>query len=123
MKKYAFLLFSAFVLLGCEPASKPENSQALQTVSGEPVDKNRGLTFPQDHGPHLEQGIEWWYVTANLTAETGETFGAQWTLFRTQVPLPFESKWWDNQLYLCSLCTATRAVSCSLRTLCACWTS
>ncbi|WP_445947260.1 lipocalin-like domain-containing protein, partial [Shewanella sp.] len=55
--------------------------------------------FPQDHGPHLEQGIEWWYITANLTADTGETFGAQWTLFRTQVPLPVKSTWWDNQLY------------------------
>ena len=99
MTKYAFLLFALFPLLGCKPAPKPENSQALQTVSGEPVEPGKGLVFPQDHGAHLAQGIEWWYVTANLTAETGETFGAQWTLFRTQVPLPFESKWWDNQLY------------------------
>ncbi|CAM4021736.1 lipocalin-like domain-containing protein [Pseudoalteromonas byunsanensis] len=99
MTKYAFLLLSILLLLGCEPAPQAQHSQALQTASGEPVDKNRGVIFPQDHGPHLKQGIEWWYVTANLSAETGETFGVQWTLFRTQLPLPFESTWWDNQLY------------------------
>jgi len=94
-----FLALMVLLLLGCEPAPKTPTTPALQTVSGQAVDKNRGVVFPQDHGPHLEQGIEWWYVTANLTADTGETFGAQWTLFRTQVPVPFESIWWDNQLY------------------------
>lgn len=99
MTKYVFSLLLICPLLGCEPTPKVENSEALQIVSGTPVDKNRGVIFPQDHGAHLAQGIEWWYVTANLTAESGETFGAQWTLFRTLVPLPFESTWWDNQLY------------------------
>lgn len=99
MIKCFFLVLSMLLVLGCEPAPKSKNSHALQTVSGEPVDKKRGVVFPQDHGPHLEQGIEWWYITMNLTADTGETFGAQWTLFRTRAPLPFESTWWDNQLY------------------------
>lgn len=103
MIKYAgltlLMLLLTLLLLGCEPAATSKNSQALQTVSGEPVDKKTGLVFPQDHGPHPEQGIEWWYITANLTADTGETFGVQWTLFRTQLPLPFASTWWDNQLY------------------------
>ena len=101
MTKYIYLLLSSLLLLGCEPAAAPKAKkfQALQTVSGEPVDKSRGVIFPQDHGAHLKQGIEWWYITANLTADTGERFGAQWTMFRTQVPLPFESAWWDNQLY------------------------
>jgi len=94
-----FLAVLVLCLLGCEPAPKTPTTAALQTVSGQAVAKDRGVVFPQDHGPHLEQGIEWWYVTANLTADTGETFGAQWTLFRTQVPVPFESSWWDNQLY------------------------
>jgi predicted secreted hydrolase len=94
-----FLALLVLLLLGCEPAPKTPTTPALHTVSGQAVDKDRGVVFPQDHGPHPEQGIEWWYVTANLTADTGETFGAQWTLFRTQVPFPFESAWWDNQLY------------------------
>lgn len=99
MTKYAFILLSILLLLGCEPAPQRPNIDAVQTVSGKPVDRNRGVILPQDHGPHLEQGIEWWYVTANLTATTGETFGVQWTLFRTQMPLPIKSTWWDNQLY------------------------
>ncbi len=99
MTKYAVLLLLTLLLCSCEPAPKADNSQALQTSSGKPVDKDRGVNLPQDHGPHIEQGIEWWYITANLTAETGESFGMQWTLFRTLVPLPFASTWWDNQLY------------------------
>ena len=99
MMRCLWCVFIMALLLGCEPAAKTTNSQGLHLVSGEPVDKSTGITLPQDHGAHLAQGIEWWYLTANLTADTGETFGAQWTLFRTQVPLPFASTWWDNQLY------------------------
>ena len=97
--KLILILIGIVLLQACEPAQKPQDANALQTVSGQPVDQTRGVRLPQDHGPHLAQGIEWWYVTANLTASTGETFGAQWTLFRTQMPLPFKSTWWDNQLY------------------------
>ena len=32
---------------------------------------------------HPEFRIEWWYITANLTDESGEDLGIQWTLFRT----------------------------------------
>ncbi|REL27092.1 ABC transporter [Thalassotalea euphylliae] len=133
---FSFLL--AFLLLACEPvALKIETSKdkasnqdsAWQTASGEPVEQGRTLVFPQDHGIHQVQGIEWWYLTANLTASTGETFGVQWTLFRTLMPIkttmpigesvanrsksPTEPsanslnqhqpqpqiRWWDNNLY------------------------
>lgn len=40
------------------------------------------LAFPEDHGPHPDYRIEWWYLTANLEAEDGRPFGVQWTLFR-----------------------------------------
>ncbi|SLN33472.1 Hydroxyneurosporene synthase (CrtC) [Roseisalinus antarcticus] len=43
----------------------------------------RAFAFPQDHGAHPGYRIEWWYVTASLTAEDGREMGAQWTLFRT----------------------------------------
>jgi len=39
--------------------------------------------FPADHGAHPTFRIEWWYVTANLTAADGREMGAQWTLFRS----------------------------------------
>jgi len=43
----------------------------------------RSLSFPADHGAHPTFRVEWWYLTANLTGEDGQTFGVQWTLFRT----------------------------------------
>lgn len=41
------------------------------------------FAFPDDHGPHPDFRIEWWYVTANLKDETGTDYGVQWTLFRS----------------------------------------
>lgn len=49
------------------------------------------LSFPKDHGPHPDFGIEWWYLTANLEDEHGEPLGIQWTLFR-QAQQPKASK-------------------------------
>ncbi|AEY01912.1 hypothetical protein GU3_10780 [Oceanimonas sp. GK1] len=40
------------------------------------------LRFPEDHGPHPDFRIEWWYLTANLEDKDGEPLGMQWTLFR-----------------------------------------
>ena len=39
--------------------------------------------FPADHGPHPDFRVEWWYLTAVLEGEDGETYGVQWTLFRS----------------------------------------
>ena len=39
--------------------------------------------FPADHGAHPDYRIEWWYLTANLTAADGTPYGLQWTLFRS----------------------------------------
>ena len=33
--------------------------------------RRRAFTFPEDHGPHPDFRIEWWYVTANLTGADG----------------------------------------------------
>ncbi|MHB0775167.1 lipocalin-like domain-containing protein [Halomonas sp. WWR20] len=46
------------------------------------------LDFPQDHGPHPDYRIEWWYLTANLHAEDGTPYGVQWTLFRQAIAPP-----------------------------------
>ncbi len=90
-----------FVLSACQPAneSKTENTPVLAIASGKPVVKDQALSFPVDHGIHPEQGIEWWYLTANLANDSGETFGVQWTLFRTLIPSKIDSYWWDNNLY------------------------
>lgn len=100
--------------------SSPSSTQTssftfTQYQAGEPVVSGVPLRFPYDHGEHLAQSIEWWYLTANLTANSGETFGAQWTLFRANIPDTSSSKqningdtpslnvmsnpWWQGQLY------------------------
>ncbi|MGJ8534852.1 MAG: lipocalin-like domain-containing protein [Alphaproteobacteria bacterium] len=59
------------------------------------------FSFPQDHGPHPDYRIEWWYVTANLTDADGNPHGIQWTLFRqTMTPGTEESGWNDGQVWL-----------------------
>ncbi|MQQ07161.1 iron ABC transporter permease [Epibacterium sp. SM1979] len=54
--------------------------------------------FPQDHGPHPDFRIEWWYVTANLQDADGQDYGIQWTLFRSAVR-PYETDGWDSPQY------------------------
>ncbi len=48
-------------------------------------DPGTRFAFPEDHGAHPDFRIEWWYVTANLTAADGRVFGIQWTLFRNAI--------------------------------------
>lgn len=48
-------------------------------------DPTTRFSFPEDHGAHNEFRIEWWYVTAVLTGDDGQTYGAQWTLFRNAI--------------------------------------
>ncbi len=62
------------------------------------------LRFPEDHGPHPDYRIEWWYLTANLEDERGEPVGLQWTLFRQGLTAPDErpepSPWAADQLWM-----------------------
>jgi len=53
------------------------------------------LRFPDDHGPHADYRIEWWYLTANLTGDDGRDYGVQWTLFRNALA-PEERDGWDS---------------------------
>lgn len=48
----------------------------------------REFQFPLDHGPHPEYRYEWWYVTGNLDATTGERFGFELTFFRFALAPP-----------------------------------
>ncbi|APH71619.1 lipocalin-like domain-containing protein [Aquibium oceanicum] len=58
-------------------------------------EQGRQFQFPQDHGPHPDYRIEWWYVTANLTGPDGADYGLQWTLFRTALA-PGEAEGWES---------------------------
>ncbi len=48
----------------------------------------RRFEFPRDHGPHPDFRHEWWYVTGNLDAESGERFGFELTIFRVGLVPP-----------------------------------
>ncbi|BBN82227.1 iron ABC transporter permease [Pseudoalteromonas sp. A25] len=98
MKFRLCLIFLCALLCACKPAV-PEQQHAWQMAQGERVKKGTPLVFPGDHGAHPKQGIEWWYITANLHTESGETFGIQWTLFRAQLNAQIHSQWWDNNVY------------------------
>ncbi len=72
-----------------------KNSNPLQGLSDssgkyEKPSKIEGFNFPEAHAPHKSFQQEWWYLTANLTTENGQTLATQWTLFRRAV----EDKHW-----------------------------
>ena len=58
------------------------------------------LVFPRDHGAHPDYRIEWWYLTANLDGAGGQTYGAQWTLFRTALAPGEQQGWQSPQLWM-----------------------
>ncbi|MCO7190419.1 MULTISPECIES: lipocalin-like domain-containing protein [unclassified Pseudoalteromonas] len=107
MQFTGLILLIILVLTGCQPgAPEAKKNNAAMAVLGQelgvPVSAAHSLVFPRDHGAHPEQGVEWWYVTGNLSAQDGTQFGMQWTLFRVLDPgfSAFQgSPWWDGQLY------------------------
>jgi predicted secreted hydrolase len=63
----------------------------------------REFIFPQDHGPHPEYAIEWWYYTGNLDTAQGRHFGYQLTFFRiglTPTPAARASDFATSNIYM-----------------------
>ena len=91
----AAALAMAFLLL--LPASIPRPALAWQQAL-----QPRTLTFPRDHGQHGAFQTEWWYLTGNLTAKNGRSFGFQFTLFRRGVrkQTATDNLWAVRDLYL-----------------------
>jgi len=70
------------------------------------------FAFPRDHGPHPQFRQEWWYVSGNLDAPSGERLGFELTFFRfalepapaaapAAVPAPAPaSAWRTRQIYM-----------------------
>jgi len=57
--------------------------------------------FPEDHGPHPDYRIEWWYITANLEGPDGTPYGVQWTLFRSALaPSGGDDGWAGRQAWM-----------------------
>lgn len=79
-------------------------SQALASNSSgfARVLEPRPFSFPQDHGPHPEYGIEWWYFTGNLDTPQGRHFGFELTFFRVGLSPEVadrDSEWAASQIY------------------------
>jgi predicted secreted hydrolase len=92
------LAFAALLLLARSPVSADgfaglggDASGFEQAVPGKP------LAFPRDFGPHPGFRTEWWYLTANLTDESGASYGVQWTLFRQAGAPGDERPGWASQ--------------------------
>jgi predicted secreted hydrolase len=87
-------------------AAAPARAQGFAGMGSDapgfaPVRAGGRLVFPQDHGPHPDFRIEWWYVTANLRDAGGARLGAQWTLFRYAVaPGGAASGWAAPQIWM-----------------------
>ncbi|WP_298440141.1 lipocalin-like domain-containing protein [uncultured Ferrimonas sp.] len=96
---FAVVLISVLVLVGYQ--SPPSNHNAME--EGTKVVPGYPISFPLDHGPHNDYGLEWWYLTANLTDENGEHHGLQYTLFRFRGPQGEQGPWWQGQWYMAHL--------------------
>lgn len=59
-----------------------------------PVKRGYTIELPRDHMSHPGFQLEWWYLTFVLSAEDGQEFGLQYTLFRfnTELDAPQSTK-------------------------------
>ena len=97
------LLLVFFIIVFAVSAEASEDNQGYLSITG-PCN----FQFPRDHGAHPGFRTEWWYYTGNLTAESGQDFGFQLTIFRRQISPPGSSNkrlsdtsaWRTQQIYL-----------------------
>ena len=73
MRAAAALVLVAMAAVAVAAAAEPE----WRRITGPPE-----LSFPRDHGAHLDVRTEWWYLTAILRDDGGAVYGVQATFFR-----------------------------------------
>ncbi|MFQ5623583.1 MAG: lipocalin-like domain-containing protein [Paracoccaceae bacterium] len=94
---------AALVLVCCAAQAAAQGFAGLgKTAEGyREVAAGVPIVFPRDRGAHPDFRIEWWYLTANLTASDGRRFGAQWTLFRAALtPESLVEGWSSRQVWM-----------------------
>lgn len=108
----ALVVMVFMALIGCEespPDAEPQGFAGLgeDAAAFAQADGASPLDFPEDHGPHPDYRIEWWYLTANLEDAQGEPLGLQWTLFRQALTPPDErpdpAPWAADQVWMAHL--------------------
>lgn len=104
----ALALLAVLILRPAPPAGPTQGFAGLGAEVEDYTEARSGvpLRFPEDHGPHPDYRIEWWYLTANLEDEQGEPLGIQWTLFRQALAPPAleaesaSGPWHSRQLWM-----------------------
>jgi predicted secreted hydrolase len=86
------IVLACLVLVACSSSAQPSEPSgqvsAVRAAGGQAgagfarATAPRPFVFPDDHGPHQEYAIEWWYYTGNLDADEDRHFGYQLTFFR-----------------------------------------
>ncbi|QNI01792.1 iron ABC transporter permease [Halomonas sp. SH5A2] len=108
----ALVAMACLMLIGCQEPSSDAAPQGFAGLGEDAAafaqaDASTPLSFPEDHGPHPNYRIEWWYLTANLEDDQGEPLGLQWTLFRQALTPPDErpapSPWAADQVWMAHL--------------------
>ena len=91
---FLVLIAICFTLSACTENSKDENEtlgtstpngffgNMQSSYSFTPVQRDYTVALPRDHMSHPDFQLEWWYLTFVLSAEDGQEFGLQYTLFR-----------------------------------------
>ncbi|MFN0205056.1 MAG: lipocalin-like domain-containing protein [Planctomycetota bacterium] len=68
-------MFKLFILMAfCYVCAAPSG--------WERISPSLTMSFPRDHGAHLQFQTEWWYVTGEVEDASGSQFGYQLTIFR-----------------------------------------
>ncbi len=97
-------VFLAAVLACCAPARLCADSFAnlgRESPGFATVTPGAALAFPRDFGAHPGFRTEWWYLTANLRDASGQSYGVQWTLFRSALaPGPEQEGWADPIVFM-----------------------
>lgn len=103
---FLVLVAACFTLSACTENPKDENETlGTSTPNGffgnmqssdafTPVKRGNIVELPRDHMSHPDFQLEWWYLTFVLSAEDGQEFGLQYTLFRfnTELNAPSSAK-------------------------------
>ena len=96
---FLVLVAVCFTLNACTENPKDENETlGTSTPNGffgnmqssdafTPVKRGYTVELPRDHMSHPDFQLEWWYLTFVLSAEDGQEFGLQYTLFRFNTEL------------------------------------
>nr|WP_283628548.1 lipocalin-like domain-containing protein [Alteromonas macleodii] len=96
---FLVLVAVCFTLNACTENPKDENETlGTSTPNGffgnmqssdafTPVKRGYTVALPRDHMSHPDFQLEWWYLTFVLSAEDGQEFGLQYTLFRFNTEL------------------------------------